>query len=110
MRSIKPSLDLKVLMIGLVASVIIFILTPSGHSVFLKDDQFYHVQTRELVEIKGILYFQGGLSIDTISGGGWSGDYPLYQYIPSPNWLYLLAGTTIIASILRIDNEYKKSQ
>ena len=109
MRSIKPSLDLKILMIGLVFSLILFIITPRPHSVFLKDDQFYRADTRELVQIKGILHFQGGMSIDTISGGGWSGDYPLYQYVPSPNWIYSLAGTTIIASIIRIHKEYKNT-
>lgn len=107
MKSIKPSLDLKVLMIGLVFSLILFIITPSGHSVFLKDDQFYRADTREPVEVKGILYFQGGISIDTISGGGWQGDYPLYQYLPTPNWLYSLAGTALIISVLRIYKEYK---
>jgi len=106
-KALKTGLDFQLIVIGIVFSIILFFLTPNAHWVIIKDDQFYHADKLEPVEINGILYFLGGMNIDTIDGGGWQGDYPLYQYAPSPNWLYSLAGTAIIVSLLRIYKEYK---
>lgn len=107
MRDIKQNLEFYILIIGTCFSIALFFLAPPAHSVIIKDDQFYNADTLLPVEIHGMLYFQGGMSIDTISGGGWQGDYPLYMYIPSPNWIYSLSVTAIIVTILSVYRYYK---
>ena len=108
MRDTKQNPEFHLLIIGTCFSIVLFFLAPHSSYVIVKDDQFYNADTLLPIEIKGILYFQGRMDIDTISGGGWQGDYPLYMYVPSPNWLYSLAGTTIIVAILSVYRLIKK--
>ncbi len=108
MKSTKQDIIFHTLTTGICFSIVLFFLAPNAHSVIIKDDQFYNADTLLPLEINGILYFQGGMDIDTISGGGWQVDYPLYMYVPSPNWVYSLAGTTIIVAILSAYRLIKK--